>query len=42
MIRESVEEQHADFLERQFGIIERMGIQNRVQLNSKAAESGSS
>jgi bacterioferritin len=32
------EEEHVDFLERQFDMIERMGIQNYVQLNSKAAE----
>lgn len=33
------EEEHVDFLERQFDMIERMGLQNYVQLNSKAAES---
>lgn len=32
------EEEHVDFLERQFDMIERMGLQNYVQLNSKAAE----
>ncbi len=31
------EEEHVDFLETQFDIIERTGIQNYVQLNSKAA-----
>ncbi len=36
------EEDHVDFLETQFEMIERMGIQNYVQLNSKSAnESGS-
>jgi bacterioferritin len=33
------EEEHVDFLETQFGLIERMGIANYIQLNSKAAES---
>lgn len=33
------EEEHVDFLERQFDMIERMGLQNYVQLNSKAVES---
>ena len=32
------EEGHVDFLERQFDMIERMGLQNYVQLHSKAAE----
>jgi len=32
------EEEHVDFLERQFDMIERMGLENYVQLNSKAAE----
>ena len=32
------EEQHVDFLETQFDMIERMGLSNYVQLNSKAAE----
>jgi len=32
------EEGHVDFLERQFDMIERMGIQNYVQLQSKPAE----
>ena len=31
------EEEHVDFLETQFEMIERMGIQNYVLLNSKAA-----
>lgn len=33
------EEEHVDFLERQFDMIERMGLQNYVQLQSKPAES---
>lgn len=32
------EEEHVDFLETQFEMIERMGLQNYVQLNSKAPE----
>lgn len=31
------EEEHVDFLEKQFDMIERMGIQNYVQLQSKGA-----
>jgi bacterioferritin len=31
------EEEHVDFLERQFDMIERMGLQNYVQLQSKPA-----
>jgi len=34
------EEEHVDFLETQFEMIERMGLQNYVQLNSKAPEAG--
>lgn len=34
------EEEHVDFLERQFDMIERMGLENYVQLQSKAAEAG--
>ena len=34
------EEEHVDFLETQFDMIERMGIENYVQLNSKAAGEG--
>jgi bacterioferritin len=36
------EEEHVDFLETQFEMIERMGIQNYIQLNSEAAGSGGS
>ena len=32
------EEEHVDFLEKQFEMIARMGIQNYIQLNSKAPE----
>jgi bacterioferritin len=32
------EEEHVDFLERQFDMIERMGLPNYIQLNSKPAE----
>ena len=32
------EEEHVDFLERQFDMIERMGIQNYIQLQSKPTE----
>ena len=32
------EEEHVDFLETQFDMIERMGLENYVQLNSKAPE----
>ena len=35
-ILESVEE-HVDFLEKQFEMIQRMGLQNYVQLQSEAA-----
>jgi bacterioferritin len=32
------EEEHVDFLEQQFEMIKRMGLENYVQLNSQAAE----
>jgi bacterioferritin len=32
------EEEHVDFLETQFDMIERMGLENYVQLQSKAKE----
>jgi bacterioferritin len=32
------EEEHVDTLERQFEMIERMGMENYVQLQSKAAD----
>jgi bacterioferritin len=35
------EEEHVDFLERQFDMIERMGIQNYIQLQSKPAKEAS-
>jgi bacterioferritin len=35
------EEEHVDFLEKQFDMIERMGLPNYIQLNSKPAEGGS-
>ena len=34
------EEEHVDFLEQQFEMIARMGLENYIQLNSKAAEDG--
>ncbi|MCY7399204.1 MAG: bacterioferritin, partial [Sphingomonas bacterium] len=34
------EEEHVDTIDKQFDMIERMGIQNYVQLQSKPAESG--
>lgn len=36
----SSEEEHVDFLETQFDMIERMGLENYVQLNSKPAGDG--
>jgi len=33
------EEEHVDFLETQFEMIERMGLQNYIQLNSEAVGS---
>ncbi|MEL1249399.1 bacterioferritin [Aurantiacibacter gilvus] len=36
----SSEEEHVDFLETQFDMIERMGLENYVQLQSKPAEEG--
>jgi len=32
------EEEHVDYIEKQFELIERMGIQNYIQLNAKPAE----
>lgn len=34
------EEEHVDFLEKQFAMIERMGLQNYIQLQSEAATDG--
>ena len=34
------EEEHVDTLERQFDMIERMGLENYIQLNAKSAEEG--
>ncbi|WP_298672181.1 bacterioferritin [uncultured Sphingomonas sp.] len=34
------EEEHVDTLERQFDMIERMGIQNYIQLNAKSEQDG--
>ena len=34
------EEEHVDFLEKQFDMIKRMGLQNYVQLQSKPADDG--
>jgi bacterioferritin len=36
------EEEHVDFLEKQFDMIQRMGLQNYIQLQSKAAGDGDS
>ena len=36
------EEEHVDTLERQFDMIERMGLENYIQLNAKPAEEGES
>ena len=36
------EEEHVDTLERQFDMIERMGLENYIQLNSKSAEESES
>lgn len=36
----AAEEDHVDFLETQFDMIERMGLENYVQLNSQAAGEG--
>lgn len=36
----SSEEEHVDFLETQFDMIERMGLENYVQMQSKPAEAG--
>ncbi|MFN3459346.1 MAG: ferritin-like domain-containing protein, partial [Novosphingobium sp.] len=33
------EEEHVDVIEKQFDMIERMGLANYIQLNSEAAES---
>ena len=36
------EEEHVDFLEKQFDLIKLMGLENYIQLNSKSANEGSS
>jgi bacterioferritin len=36
------EEDHVDFLEKQFDLIKLMGLENYIQLNSKSANEGSS
>jgi bacterioferritin len=36
------EEEHVDFLEKQFDLIKLMGLENYIQLNSKPANEGSS
>ena len=36
------EEEHVDTLERQFDMIERMGLENYIQLNAKSAEESES